>query len=74
MSYYSFSYHCRECKEDVQLEMEIDSPSDYYLLDRECPSCGVDIDEDKLRLDQKAADHYAGRADDYRDRLKDNYD
>ena len=37
----NFNYTCPNCQLFVKLEVQIDSPSEYYLLDERCPECNV---------------------------------
>ncbi len=39
-------WKCPSCGEVVDLEVEIESKIDYYLLEDECPSCFCDFPEE----------------------------
>ncbi len=63
------NYHCPFCKKDVELEIEIESPSDYYLLDDVCPECCHPLPED-IDIYGAVMDHYACQADLLHDMMK----
>lgn len=61
MGIVSHSYRCSNCQKIVLLVVEIESPSDYYILDDSCPECGhptPDID-----VSESIRDFYAFRND-----------
>lgn len=58
------NYACPSCKEELELEVEIDSPSDYYLLDENCEKCGTKFPESVHdKVFEEIPDYYAGLAD-----------
>ena len=57
-------FTCENCKEEVQLEVEVESPSDYYLLDENCPECNKKFPESVNDVVYNAiSNYYAGIAD-----------
>jgi hypothetical protein len=67
--YTTLDYCCAQCGGQSDLEIEVDSPSDYYLLDTECPLCGAvlpdNVNDDALKA---VTNYYSGRADYLEDR------
>ena len=39
----NINYFCPNCKKGVELEVDVESPSDYYLLDDSCPECNTKL-------------------------------
>jgi hypothetical protein len=67
-----FDHICAACCSHTELEVEIDSPSDYYLLDTECPICGAELpDSINDEVAKTVTDYYAGQADFIHDSMKD---
>lgn len=39
---------CPKCGQDPEIEVEIESPSDYYVLDYTCANCGFELNHQKI--------------------------
>lgn len=58
----SFQYKCPYCSEDALLAVEIESPSDYSIMDDACPEC-AHLLPDGLDVSSSVIDFYAFQAD-----------
>ena len=65
---------CPHCKKETQIHVDIESPSD-YIASNECEHCGQEINDPNLdsKVMQSIADYYAGRADYYKDLLREGF-
>jgi predicted nucleic acid-binding Zn ribbon protein len=67
--YTTLDYCCNQCGSSSDLAIEVESPSDYYLLDTDCPHCGAALPDNINDDAYKAVTNYfAGRADYLQDR------
>lgn len=66
--YTVLDYCCNQCGSSSDLAIEVESPSDYYLLDTECPLCGGGL-PDNINDDvyKAVTNYFAGRADYFRE-------
>ena len=48
------SYYCPYCETEVNIAIQINGPTDYYVMDECCPNCDASIDGGTI--DQMAAD------------------
>jgi len=62
MGIVSFKYGCLYCSKDVLLAVEVESPSDYYLMDEFCPECNRPLPND-LDVSSSVTDFYSFQAD-----------
>lgn len=61
--YMTVEFECVGCKEHVDLEVKIESPSDYYHEDS-CPHCGATIPlEVSESISDKVVDHLVGKTE-----------
>lgn len=65
---------CPHCQKETQIHVDIESPSD-YIASNECEHCGQEINDPQLdsKVMQSIADYYAGRADYYKDLLREGF-
>jgi len=66
-------FECTNCHKDTDIDIVIESPSDYYP-DCHCEHCGFDMyDNDKLqsRIMEFVGEYFVARAEWARDRMKD---
>lgn len=62
---------CPHCHEDVIIEIEVDSPSDYNF-DNNCPQCGVTFTPSIAdEVCEEVNDEYVSRAEFYNDCMED---
>ena len=62
--YTVFDYCCAKCGNRSDLAIEVESPSDYYLLDTDCPLCGESLPENiSDKVYHAVVNYFAGKAD-----------
>ena len=66
---HTMEYCCAHCGNITDLTIEVESSSDYYLLDDECPQCGWSLPDNINDETHKAVINYLLGRDDY---LKDD--
>ena len=69
--YTSLNYHCKSCEKSSILEIEVESLSDYYLIEYECSHCGepiLETDDVGKIVYNAVVDYYLGHADYLKDR------
>lgn len=66
--YMTLDYYCKHCGNESEIEVEVESPSD-YVMDDKCPRCGADLDDNfQMNVPVEIASHLAGQAEYLRDR------
>ncbi len=64
-----FEFHCSICGNTSDLDIEVESSSDYFLIDVGCPHCGEPFpDNIDKEVDREVSNYYDGRATIYEDR------
>lgn len=62
-NYVTLNYDCPVCNKTTDIEIEVESPSDYYM-DTECPECGAPLSSKFLdNVPVEIASELAGRAE-----------
>ena len=62
----SLNYYCKSCKKSSVVEIEVESLSDYYIIEYECSHCGkpiLETDDMGKIVYNAVVDYYSGRAD-----------
>ncbi len=68
----NFPLTCPHCKKEIEIVVEIESPSDYYY-DKECPECNKKIEKyDKnkdldIEIMEEVSEYEIGKKEYYRD-------
>lgn len=67
-------WQCPHCKKETNIHVDVESPSD-YIASNECEHCGQEINDPNLdaKVMQGIADYFAGRADYYKDLLREGF-